>query len=260
MFAVVKLIIQIILFGLFLCMYGLPAFKKMEKESTVVIKTKNHTDGIPVPSITILAINKKTGKGWKSRKETSFDDIILHKCKSFSSFEDCLDSETFSEPDFINDTLLGYETKLSVMNETNAWEKDFTVTWYGMSYTFQSKRRIGPNFSKDQFFILLEKNYTYRIFVHSKNFFVINSNTRTLPSTYVKLIPDASNDFKLFYTISATQHIEMNVREDPCVESDQYNFASCIKESLARKVGCRPSWDKLSNQTVEICTNFDQHR
>ena len=59
MFVAVKLIIQIILFGLFLCMYGFPAFKKMEKQSTVVIKTKNHTDGIPVPSITILAINKK---------------------------------------------------------------------------------------------------------------------------------------------------------------------------------------------------------
>ena len=87
MFVAVKLIIQIILFGLFLCMYGFPAFKKMEKESTVVIKTKNHTDGIPLPSITILAINKKTGKGWKSKKETSFDDIILHKCKGCPHFK-----------------------------------------------------------------------------------------------------------------------------------------------------------------------------
>ena len=68
------------------------------------------------------------------------------------------------------------------MNETNAWENEFTVTWYG---------RIGPNFSNDQFFILLEKNYTYRIFVHS------NNSKRVLPERLVADLAGTNRATKL---------------------------------------------------------------
>ena len=53
---------------------------------------------------------------------------------------------------------------------------------------------------------------------------------------------------------------DLNVPEDPCVEDDQYNFGVCVKESLARQVGCRPSWDVWSDQTIRNCTEIDEHR
>ena len=64
----------------------------------------------------------------------------------------------------------------------------------------------------------------------------------------------------MYYKISATQHIEMNVPEDQCVEDDQYSFGICVGESLARKVGCRQSWDVWSDQTIRICTKIGEHR
>ena len=147
------------------------------------------------------------------------------------------------------------------MEDEGVWEQDFTYVRFGRSYTFQPNTRIGPEDNKEQLILLLDNKYTYDIFVHEKDFFILNDNRYTLPpSIYIRLIPDASNHFKMYYKISATQHIEMNVPEDPCVEDDQYNFGVCVKESLARRVGCRPSWDVWSDQKIRICTKIDEHR
>ena len=134
--------------------------------------------------------------------------------------------------------------------EEGVWKPDFTYVRYGRSYTFHPERKIGPEDDKDQLIILLDNNYCYDIFVHEKNFFILNDNRCALPSNYYKLIPDASNHSKVVYKISVTQHIELNVPEDPCMEDDQYDFGVCVKESLARQVGCRPSWDVWSDQTL----------
>ena len=259
----VKLTLQTILFILFLVMYGLPAIEKLKKQSTIVITTSHHTNGIQAPSITISARNKSTGIGWKEKSPAIMDDenIILHQCRNFSSVEDCLNFETFSWPDFIKDTLLGFETRTSLMNDTKIWSPDFTLTKSGRSFTFHPEIMIGPDYHKDQLIILLDKNFEYDIFVHNKNYFILKDEiTGTLPATYIKLVPDSSNNYKFFYLITSTEHKEKNVPEDPCVEDENYNFAVCVKESLARKVGCRPSWDIWSDQTVTNCTKIAEHR
>ena len=148
----------------------------------------------------------------------------------------------------------------SFMNTRNIWVPDFTYVYSGRSYTFQPKLRIGPDFWRDQIFILLRKGFQYEIFVHEQNFFVTNGNSDTLPFKFIRISPDDAKDFKFFYTISVIQHIEKNVPADPCVENDQYTFTTCVKESLARKVGCRPSWDVWSDQTIRNCTDIKEHR
>ena len=52
-----------------LYMYGIPAMDKMNKQITIVVKTRNFTNGIKAPSITIAAKSKATGTGWKKRVE-----------------------------------------------------------------------------------------------------------------------------------------------------------------------------------------------
>ena len=81
-----------------------------------------------------------------------------------------------------------------------------------------------------------------------------------MPSKFIKLSPSNLDHFKFYYKILAIQHIEKNVHGDPCVEDDQYSFTTCVKESLAKKVGCRPSWDVWSGQTIKNCTDIDEHR
>ena len=119
---------------------------------------------------------------------------------------------------------------------------------------------IGPDAKEEQLIIQLDNINTYEIFVHETNFFILNENCCVLPSTYVRLIPNVSNSSNVYYRISATQHQELNRPKDPCVEDEQYNFSVCVKESLARKVGCRPSWDIWSDQTIKNCTKIEEHR
>ena len=57
---VVKLILQLLLFALFLYMYGLHALERLDKKSTIVIKTRINTDGIEAPSFTISARSRST--------------------------------------------------------------------------------------------------------------------------------------------------------------------------------------------------------
>ena len=243
-FAGLKVVLQVVLIAMFFYMYGLPAWEKLNKQSTIVIKTKEDTNGIQAPSITISARSTVTKSGWKrTAKNTKPDEILLQQCKNFSSVEECLNSETFPRQSFIADAIRGFNGEVSLMNTRSIWVPDFTYVYSGRSYTFQPKLRIGPDFWRDQIFILLRKGFRYEIFVHEQNLFVTNGNSDTLPFKFIRIFPDDAKDFKFFYTISVIQHIEKNVPADPCVENDQYSFTTCVKESLARKVGCRPSWD-----------------
>ena len=259
---VMKLILQLALFVAFFEFYGLPALARLGRKSTIVIKTRRNTSGIEAPSITISARSRDTGMGWKEKHITNAhsNDTIAYQCKNYPDVEKCLDSQTYNWTDFIKGTLLGYEKRLSLTDEGNTWQEDFTYVRYGKSYTFNPQRRIGPVDDNDQLIILLSTEFCYDIFVHDKNYFILNDNRCTLPTYYIKLIPDASNSYKIYYKISATQHIEKNVPEDPCVENEDYNFTVCVKESLARKIGCRPSWDLWSHESIPICTTIEQHR
>ena len=253
-----KLILQMLLFCVFLYTYGIPSIRKLAQQNTIVIKTKKYTNGIQAPSITIAANSRGNEIGWKKKAE--HEDILQHQCENFTSVEDCLNSETYPWHFFIKDTLLGYSEKVPLINQTNIWNPDFTYASYGRSYTFHPKLRIGPSYWTDQVIIPLDKNFSYGIFVHERNFFVLNENGATMPFKFIRLLPDAFNDFKFYYKISAIQHIEKNVPEDPCVEDNEYSFTACVKENLARKFGCRPSWDIWSDQTIRNCTKLDEHR
>ena len=257
--------IQLMLFSLFLYMYGLPALVRMNQRATIVIKSKVDTDGILAPSFTIAARDQTTGLSWKMEKRISNNsstdfrdsDILAEQCKDFPTVEQCLDSLTFDWTDFIKGTLLGYREKTSLKGKGKIWQPDLTIARFGRTYTFHPEMMIGPDADEQQLIILLDNNYMYDIFVHDTNFFILNENCCVLPSTYVRLMPNSSN---VYYRISATQHQELNSPKDPCVEDEQYNFSVCVKENLARKVGCRPSWDIWSDQTIKNCTKIEEHR
>ena len=195
MLVVLKLILQLLLFAVFLYMYGIAALERLNKKSTIVIKTRMNTDGIEAPSFTISARSRSTGMGWKEKHilNAHSNDTLVHQCEDFDTVEQCLDSQTFNRSEIIKGALLGYERKLSLMEDEGVWEEDFTYVRFGRSYTFQPNIRIGPEDDKEQLILLLDNKYIFDIFVHEKDFFILNDNRCTLPSNYIKLIPDASN-------------------------------------------------------------------
>ena len=63
-----------------------------------------------------------------------------------------------------------------------------------------------------------------------------------------------------FYQITLKKHKRLNLKERPCQEDPTYKFNTCIKQKLSERVGCRLSWDKWSDQEMEICTTDQQFR
>ena len=41
-------------------------------------------------------------------------------------------------------------------------------------------------------------------------------------------------------------------------ESEDYNFQTCVKTSLAEKVGCRPPWDSWSPASSPLCARVEE--
>ena len=63
------LILQFVLFVLFLNFFGEPAVKKYLQKETIVIHSEERTNGIEAPAITITALRKALPFGWKSVQE-----------------------------------------------------------------------------------------------------------------------------------------------------------------------------------------------
>ena len=87
---------------------------------------------------------------------------------------------------------------------------------------------------------------------------MMNENQWGIPSTQIRVVPNET--VNSFYRISVIEHLELNLSNDPCEEDEDYDYRACVKESLAKKVGCRPSWDRWSDQRRNICTQLHQHR
>ena len=162
-----KTFLQLILFSVFILMYGIPAFERFIKHETIVLESVENRGGIEAPSITIIAYSPATAMGWRVKPEEPLDAITVN-CKNFSDFEQCLDAETFHGCDLIKDTLIGYEARLSLGATDEIWESDFTIVKAGRSYTLNPDIKIGPNYGQDQLFVLLDRAYSHTLMVHDK--------------------------------------------------------------------------------------------
>ena len=167
MLLLAKTILQLILLSVFIFMYGIPAFQRLIKRETIVLKSVEKRGGIEAPSITIVGYSPATFMGWRTRPEDPWD-AITSNCKNFSDVEHCLEAETFNGPELIKDTLIGFEKKLSLGATEEIWQSDFTAVYGGRSHTLDPERKIGPNYGQDQLFVLLDQAYAHTIMIHDK--------------------------------------------------------------------------------------------
>ena len=167
MLLLAKTTLQLILLTVFILMYAIPAFQRLIKHETIVLKSVENRGGFEAPSITIEGYSPVTTIGWRIRAEEPWD-AITSNCKNFSDVEHCLEAETFDGPDLIKDTLIGFEKKSSLGATKEIWQSDFTAVYGGRTYTLDPERKIGPNYGQDQLFVLLDKSYTHTMMIHDK--------------------------------------------------------------------------------------------
>ena len=64
----------------------------------------------------------------------------------------------------------------------------------------------------------------------------------------------------IYYPFALTEVEEMDVPHDPCNDNPDYNFRACVKESFAKKIGCKTKWDYFENNNLQPCTTIQQFR
>ena len=106
--------------------------------------------------------------------------------------------------------------------------------------------------------LFLNTNLTFIVFIHDPKYYLYSSNPQALPMAMT--IIERTNTFKQLKLVER-EHTELNVHSDPCEEDTEYSFTGCVKNSLARLVGCWIKWSMESpDNTWPHCTTISQFR
>ena len=219
---------MLMLMTIFMVYFGLPALGRFGEEKVMVITSRRKTEGIEAPAITIAARNPTTELSW--RNSSYADKDILDAICNFTTSHDmetCIVENTYEQNEMINDVILGYSDKKSLMNSTLAsiWTEDVHASWNGRVYTINFHRKIGINDLTGQIFIVLKKKLSLRIYVHDPFFFVSNTNPGSLPNNYMKIDPKTSLNH--YYRLALTEVQELDMAEDPCDTQPDYDYKVC---------------------------------
>ena len=255
----VKILLQLVLLLVFALVFGKPSVVQYLAKHVRTNRLQLATGGIWAPALTLAALGPQTRNGWRAAKGDAANslELVQEYCGAERNIASCIQMNTFSQKETFKNVLLGYTTKTSLLSPSLT-TPDFTASFYGQTYTLNVARKISPDDSTTQLFIYFDYSHDYVIFIHDPNYFLVNDNPYGLPSNMMKLYPNRTAN--RYHRLALVEKQELNVPADPCVQDAGYNFNTCIKQSLAARVGCRTKWDQRSSKNLPLCTTIGQYR
>ena len=253
----IDIFIFVLLLLLFYILFGQESINKYLDESTFTIEEKVDFDQEAPPAVTICAL--KDAIGWKH--EGNFENVVAKLyvfdkfCNNSANAEEaleCIRENTFSFNETVTDTL--YLDSPSI--PSSAWDTDITLFTGGQCHTLNNSYTIGSDATKI-LTILLMQNHSYHIFIHDPHLYTVSFNPETFPLAFINLNPHSG--LNLYY-VKAVSHVELRSSNNPCEESLGYSFKACVKNSFARKIGCRLPWDNWTDTTIPKCTKVEELR
>ena len=214
-----RVILQIVLFLIFIFYFGLPSVAKYQKKNVMMVNNVINTNGIPIPAISVVVLDNAT----------RYESCLF---KNTSLVERCIDESAKNWTQIISSVVLGLTRKKIVDLTNGKMEEGFTHVLSPSILTLKLPYRIGPNDRDDQLFILLDPKYNgqYEIFVHDPEVFLLNVNPSVEPILRRRELSG------LFYSLELTEIVEIDVPMDPCNPDVGYSFRQCIKRSVTSQV------------------------
>ena len=174
-----NILLQLVLFVIFLVFFGIPSVSKYLDQETIVISSEEKTNGIEAPAITFLAL--KNHMGWKSvgNMNLRLFNIVDH-CEKIGlpDIGACVSNDTYEFDDFIKEASVGpFNRKHSDLTKSSLRKEDLTCTPYGRHFTLNLRRTITRNESS---FVLFKMDTSpelfYFLWIHDEKYFLININ------------------------------------------------------------------------------------
>ena len=255
-----------LLFVLFMVFFGVPSIEKYQRKDTIFVTSKVSTNGIEAPAVSIIVLNEN-GYGWKANTSQTSSLLgrynmafLLDHCKeiNLTDVEHCIAKNSFELTDFM--TTATFKLSPSTVGELNktSWTEDINITPDGRIFTWNPQRNITPEW-EDLVFLSVYKNFTYFIFVHDIDFYIIGTNR--LGATPAFWTFNGKTMQNHYQEIVLVKHKRLNLDHQPCEEDESYRMLDCVKKSFAEQVGCRLPWDKPTTQVGGVlCTTRDQFK
>ena len=216
-----RIIAQIILLVVFVAFFGLPAIKKYLKKEVFIVETLKQTDKIPSPAITISVPGQ----------------FVNHSCYDRNvSTEDCLEQTFLKRSEIINRVIMGLDLQEEVNLTGGIVQEDFSYNWAGIYLTLTLPLTIGTELKSDAIIIGIFANLNYLVFIHDPKYFLLNDNPTAIPGELRRLNTYEMKPETVFFRLELVEVNKLNLPNSPCNEDPNYNFFSCVKESVASKV------------------------
>ena len=252
-----KLILQLLLLGLFLHIFGLPSLRRYQNKEVLVVTSVRDTNGLEAPAITVIVTRNETLTGWKSnRVKSSVETFCRNFLRQNQTIATCIEEQTYNLSEISQKVQLGIGRRSRPANAS--WTEDFTHSYTGRQYTLKITKRLHVGKLNDLVRISFQPNLVYSLFFHDEKYFYISKIPVNGPPSVQKIVDPHMLPY--YYQIVLTEANELNVPNDPCNEDPDYNFNACVKESFSKRVGCRTKWDDIGLTDRPPCTKMSQFR
>ena len=234
-----KFLLQILLFGLFLYFFGIPAVERYQEKKVLVVKSVRDTGGLEAPAVTIIVKRNTTHTGWK-KPDLYVSNFVQNSCgtkkRKNQTITACIEKRTFDRSEICTAVNIGVGRYSRPANV--AWTEDFAHSYNGRQYTFNidKKLRMGKPI-QDFLRIRFKSNLEYVLYFHDPRYFYISRYPERAPPSVQKIVDPGKLPY--YYRLGLTEVNEYNHLENPCNEDPNYNFNACVKERFARMVGCK---------------------
>ena len=130
-----KVILQTVLFVIFIFYFGLPSVEKYQKKNVMVVNSVKNTNGIPIPAISIRIFENLA----------EYESCLY---KNTSTVESCLDGSAQNWTQIISSVVLGLTRKKTIDLTNVEMQEDFTHVFSPRILTLKLPYTLGPDDSQ----------------------------------------------------------------------------------------------------------------
>ena len=227
--------------------FAIPAYKEYTAKSVAVEVFEEDAKYLPPPTITLCPY-KYWFSGWKNATVATpnFLGSYGEHCEDAETKEDilqCIENKTFN----LTDTLPARAFRGIMVDDISSsdfWITDFTAAVDGRCFTLNYTEPMGADILKDGFLFDLNPDLAYLIYIHRPDFFLVSYIPLTMPTLLYDydLTMSGPNIHQMLF-LQVYREEKLNRAGHVCNEDKDYNFKTCIRNTLSKKIGCKLPWD-----------------
>ena len=222
-----RLIVQLLLFGMFLYLFGKPAVERYLEKKVMVVTSRRETGGTPAPALTIVVRSNHTGTAWKKEVWGKFFvSTLCGESGKNQSITDCIEENTYDQSEISQSVNIGLDSFSTAVKDP--WIEDFTYSVMGRTYTLNVTKKLRHDSLEHSILrIGLESSLHYDIYIHDPKYFYATRNPESEAPSVRKAVDPA--ELSYYYPFALTEVICLTITRFVLLLPDlSYYYLICL--------------------------------